>query len=160
MKYTRNIVLIFFLISCFNPNHINGQDIKKNDEMANIIFIEAAGNGTFASLNYERFICSDLSFRAGFGTLFVLGTSIPLLANYYIGDEKKLELGLGIVYINSFEKNKVFGEPNSIIITSTIGHSYQPYKGGITIRFSFTPFYVPITKRFVPYAGISIGYKF
>jgi hypothetical protein len=147
-------ILILFLASIYP------QDLEKTSPKRNIVFIEGGGSGLLFSLNYERFLNQNISIRAGFGTGGVILTSYPILVNYYIGDEKKLELGLGMIYVNNYTENSLLGKPGSLIITSTIGHSYHPASGGITIRFSFTPMYILKTKRMVPYAGISAGFNF
>ncbi|MCW5895728.1 MAG: hypothetical protein KIT50_09020 [Bacteroidetes bacterium] len=126
----------------------------------NSIFLELGGNGVSLSINYERLMFDNFSLRAGCGAIYGLGTSFPLMANFYFGTKYKLELGAGFVFLPLWKSTASFGKENSLLFSSTVGLRFQPCEGGVTVRVSATPFFDPATQKFRPYAGVSIGTSF
>lgn len=131
---------------------------QNNSTTKNILFFEIGGNGLFASLNYEFIFANNYGIRIGFGTLLVQGISYPVMVNKYFGEEKKLELGIGIVPFKSLEKNSYWSsKENGYLITTTIGHNYCKSNGGLVLRYSFTPAYNIRDNKLILYFGLSIG---
>lgn len=127
----------------------------------NMIFAEAGGSGILFSLNYERLLGNNFGVRIGAGSAGLMGLTIPALLNYYIGKEKKLELGLGIIYTDYFSNIcGTYISNGKYLITGTIAHKFQSEKSGIVFRLAFTPVYNPFKGKFLPYGGISAGYAF
>lgn len=118
------------------------------------------GNGLFASINYERFLNNKYGIRAGFGTLVVQGKSYVVMLNKYFGDEKKLEIGGGIVSYSHMEDVSYFGDETGTLITGTIGHNFYRTYGGLLLRYSFTPAYNIGDGKFILYFGLSAGIAF
>ncbi|GBD89938.1 hypothetical protein BMS3Abin04_00652 [bacterium BMS3Abin04] len=125
------------------------------------MFLEIAGNGLFLSLNYERYISDNLSFRVGWGNDIFRSTYIPLLFNYTF--EKHWELGIGIVTYNFYNYTrltaKIFASKESgVLITSVVG--YKKIFNWFLLKVSLTPFYNPNDSIFQLYGGLSLGYAF
>jgi hypothetical protein len=139
----------------------NVYDNENYSSKENVLFVEAGGNGILLSMNYERLIKNNIGLRIGVGSLGFFGLTMPAMVNYYIGNERKLELGLGLIYTDYFEIETKESFPNGkFLIVGTIGHKFQRQEGGIVLRFSFTPIYNPVDEKIIPFGGISIGYSF
>lgn len=150
-----NKIILLFAVFCLTTGTLRAQEKETN----NIVFGEAGGNGLLLSINYERFLTHNLSVRTGFGTGLLFLINVPLMINYYVGDIRKLELGAGIIYIDYLPAD-LMDETGPIVLTFTIGHSFHPLNGGFILRFSFTPMYSFQIQKFIPWGGISVGYKF
>ncbi len=158
----KTFFLIIFLSFLFSIQSYSLQNENDDEDLSmNAIFLEAGGNGIGFSFNYERFFSDKIGIRVGAGSLILLGITTPIMINYYVGSKNnKLELGSGIIYIDYFEDDKVFGRGKSALLSMTIGLRHQKPGGGIVIRLSFTPLFNLHAGRFIPYAGLSLGYSF
>jgi hypothetical protein len=128
--------------------------------MRNSIFGELGGNGVLITLNYEYLILKNIGIRVGYGGMYGVGSSMPMMINYYIGKEKKLELGVGLVYLPVWKSNINLGEEKTGLLAFTIGHKYQKETGGLVLRISLTPFYSFQQNRFLFFGGVSAGIAF
>lgn len=121
-------------------------------------YIEAFGNSVIGSVNIDYRFHPNLSFRAG-GSWMIFGFGFPIMLNFLTGRETShhLEFGAGIVpVIGGFD-----GEKLAFFETLTLGYRYQPKKGGLVFRVSFTPLInFPDKGETRPWAGISMGYDF
>lgn len=145
------------------PNYPVKEDSTKktkNVEKKNLFFLEIAGNGLFLSLNYERYISDNLSFRVGWGNDIFRSTYIPLLFNYTF--EKPWELGVGIVTYNfNFirRSDEIFASKESgVLITSVVG--YKKKFNWFLLKVSFTPLYNPANSKIQLFGGLSFGLIF
>ena len=157
----KNLTIIFLFALLADP--IFGQDSLESSTAirSNVIFAEAGGSGLLFSMNYERLLNNKFGVRVGIGSAEIFGLTIPTILNYYIGQEKKLELGLGLIYTDYFtDDGGKYISNGKFLITGTIGHKFQSEKSGIVFRFSFTPIYNPFKGKVLPFGGISIGYAF
>ena len=157
----KNITIIILLILLADP--IFGQDSLESSTTirSNVFFAEACGSGLLFSMNYERLFNNKFGVRVGVGSAGLFGLTLPAILNYYIGKEKKLELGLGLIYTDYFSDNGgKYISNGKFLITGTIGHKFQSEKSGIIFRFSFTPIYNPFKGKILPFGGLSIGYAF
>ncbi|MBD2756832.1 hypothetical protein [Spirosoma validum] len=134
----------------------------------NSVFLEAGGNGLFASLNYERQLTAlpRLSLRVGAGFYGEKAAylSLPVGLNYLIKLAKPnsfIDAGFGATWAQA--NSRLFGsEPN---LSSNHFFSYVPSVGyrrytdrHYLWRVSFTP--VINQYGFVPWAGITLGKGF
>ena len=127
----------------------------------NVIFLEAGGNGVGFSVNQEGFFTKKVGLRLGLGSLAVYGLSIPIMLNYYLGeDNNKLELGAGITHFSKGTDDGVFGDRSTVLIGVTMGLRHQNKYHGVVIRVSFTPLFNLSTNRFIPFGGLSLGFSF
>lgn len=131
-----------------------------NAQSKNNIFIEAYGNGILYTINYEREIINDFTFRIGYGNINL--QSIPVLVNYHykLSEGNSIMIGFGAVKLNwndDFLYKDEAGTKNWIN-TAVLAYNINSQKKGINFRFAFTPFIIDGT--FLPYGGISIGYSF
>ncbi len=166
MRKTVTIFLIIAsssLLTYTSPNYpaiTDSTEQIKNSVKNNLLFIEIAGNGLGLSINYERYISDNLSFRVGWGNDIFKSTYIPLLFNYNF--ELPWELGIGIVSYNfhlGYRNDKIFASKSSgILITSVIG--YKKKFNWFLLKVSFTPFYNPVNSKFQLYGGLSLGIAF
>lgn len=140
--------------------HESGPGNSCPEPASNTIFAEVGGNGLSLSINYERLLSNNFSLRLGYGAFYGVGTSIPLLANFYFGMKYKLELGAGLVFLPIWKSDATFGKEKSMLFSSTAGFRFQPCDGGATIRLSVTPFFDPAKQQFRFSAGLSIGITF
>jgi hypothetical protein len=129
------------------------------------IFLELAGNGGIASLNYDRRFSgkhNGIGGRIGIGIgegrlghIFPeLVPTIPLAINYLTGEgAHHLELGAGITIATS-ELNR---DPKSVFFVPSVGYRLQsPVR-----RFSFRAFVSPfIASKVNVSGGLSFGTSF
>lgn len=160
----KNIIIIILTLLTYP---VLGQDslesFHKDSSLIrlNVLFGELGGSGLLFSMNYERLLNNKFGVRVGVGSAGLMGLTFPAILNYYIGKEKKLELGLGLIYTDYFPNNGgKYISNGEFLITATIGHKFQSEKRGIVFRFSFTPIYNLIKDKILPFGGISIGYAF
>jgi len=131
----------------------------------NSVFLEAGGNGLFASLNYERQVTAlpRLSIRVGAGFYGEKAAylSLPVGLNYLIKLAKPnsfIDAGFGTTWAQA--NGRLFGsETNS---SNNNFFSYVPSVGyrrytdkQYMWRISFTP--VINQYGFMPWAGVSLG---
>lgn len=135
----------------------------------NSIYGELLGSGFLFSINYEREIHRkdniQVNFRVGFGSAIFIN-AVPLTGlNVLIGKRTRF-FELGFNGIRTYIIDFFGGQGNYILANPVIGYRFQGEKGFI-FRASFTPFFqlydpedwVP-NQTFVPFAGLSLGYKF
>jgi len=138
---------------------------------SNSLYFEAFGNGIVYSINYEHLFTDNLGGRIGFmylPSLDIIFTSteslitVPIILNYFIGGNHKLELGGGIVYVSVAEidflglKDKNGG--SAVIGTAVVGYRYQPKHSGFLFKIGLTPFFNK-EGAFVS-GGVGIGFNF
>lgn len=158
----KKLLLVFVLIS--TTCGLFGQDdFKQND-----IYLEAGGNGLFASLNYERQLTKlpGLGVRVGVGfyTENAFFLTIPVGINYLFKLKKPnafIDAGLGVTWANI--DGKLFGSYKSSNTRSFV--NFMPSIGyrrhtanDLMYRLSITP--VINKNTFVPWLGLSIGKRF
>jgi len=131
----------------------------KSQGYLNSFYCEGLGNGIYFSINYERFIEKEFSFRIGISSLpseendTVSSLIIPITLSYFIGEsDLKLEAGGG-VDIAAATKDEVF-----VIPTGIAGLRYQFEEKGIFLKLAYTPFV--FKGKYTNWLGVSIGYKF
>lgn len=166
MSKTVTICLIIInssLVIFASPNYpaiTDSTEQTKDSVKNNLLFIEIAGNGLGLSINYERYISDNLSFRVGWGNDIFKSTYIPLLFNYNF--ELPWELGIGIVSYNfhlGYRNDKIFTSKSSgILITSVAGFKKQFKR--FLLKISFTPLYNPEGSVFQFFGGVSAGIAF
>ncbi len=131
-----------------------------SNETKNVWYLEAAGNGGIVTVNYERFLTQNLSLRIGIGTaILILGTA-PVMINFFVGKDHKVELGMGITVgtgIADFDSGDYKSE-SGVVGTATVGYRYQPVIGSSVFRIGLTPFFAG--GEFQLWGGISIGNAF
>lgn len=154
----KTLVIILLLFSIGASAGANGNSCP--DPASNTIFVELGGNGVSLSINYEKLLTNNFAMRLGFGALYGVGTSIPLMANFYFGEKYKLELGAGLVFLPLWKSDASFRKEKSLLFSSTVGFRLQPCDGGVTIRISATPFFDPARQQFRFSGGLSIGTTF
>ncbi len=160
--------------------------IQAQDGLAkNGTYLELLGNGGVFSVNYERFLTSDFSIRAGFasytgetwweelwGNKETTLTTFPILGNYFLGNGRnRLELGGGVLL--GTKKVEYTGEDDSdrtstiFDLTAVVGYRYQDPYGGIILRAGLTPFLALSSgedaypnEGFTISGGVSVGYAF
>ena len=148
-----NILIAFFFIFFLN-NFCFSQCNEDSQHPSFLIFAEGGGPGIM-SVNLEKYFSQEVGLRAGVGYgLF------PIYLNYYIGKEKQLELGIGMIYSPYKIVEPFVEKEKSVLVGLTIGHKYQPIRGGLTLRFSFTPLFNPSNGKTLILGGISMGFAF
>lgn len=163
-KFLSFTVIIFLMLIFYNHS-------ATAQTHPNSIYFEAFGNGGLYSINYDRLFTENIGGRIGIMYLssldFFFASAenlliVPVMANFFIGDKHKLELGCGIIYASADNAEAFdFGSGESVSTiggTATIGYRYQPDKGGFLFRIGFTPIFGE--GGFTPSAGISFGYSF
>lgn len=163
MKKCTIMLLIFWVLR--ETSH-SSQDASVHEidtccsQANNSIFGEAGGNGISFSINYERFVSCNFGLRVGYGAFYGAGTSIPFMANFYVGQTYKLELGAGLVFLPLWNFDASFGKEKALVLTSTVGLRFQRSEGGVIVRLSLTPFFDPSRQQFKLFGGLSVGIAF
>ncbi len=157
-RLTLSIVCSFITIYSF------GQDtFKRND-----IYLEAGGNGLFASVNYERQVTKEpglgLRFGVGFYTENNFYLTIPVGINYLFklkNNNSFLEAGLGVTWARMDAKIfKDLEDPNADHFTNfipSIGYR-RHLNRDVMLRVNLTP--VANKYGLVPWLGLSLGKRF
>ena len=156
--------MTFLLAISFFATCIYGQTtFKRND-----IYLEAGGNGLFASVNYERQLTKQpgLGFRVGVGfyseKAFYL--TIPVGINYLFklkNNKSFIDAGLGATWTQI--DGNLFGDSNNangddfVNFVPSIGYRRHTNKD-LMWRISVTP----IANKYglVPWLGLSVGKRF
>lgn len=161
----------------------SGISVQAQEEFAkNGAYFELGGNGGLYSINYERFLSSNVSIRGGFASFSTWGiffnllavniTTFPVLVNYFYGTgSHKLELGAGVLLGTSKVTSALNNQENKssaiFDLTAVVGYRYQKPEGGIIFRAGLTPFLALTGEEdeypqegFTLSGGISIGYAF
>jgi hypothetical protein len=153
----RKILFAIILISCV-ANLTNGQNtFKQND-----IYLEAGGNGLWASVNYERQLTKEPGIGARIGIGFYTDNSfyvtIPVGINYLFNiknNKSFIDAGLGVTWARS-DEHPLLGL-NFVNFIPAIGFRRHTSKN-VMWRISLAPI---INKYgFVPWLGASIGKRF
>ncbi len=156
-------VTLFLLISLITSSSSGQAAFKRND-----IYIEAAGNGLFASVNYERQLTKQpgLGFRFGVGfyTEKAFYLTIPVGFNYLFklnNNKSFIDAGIGATWarINGdlFGSAKNANGDHFVNFVPSIGYRRHAVKD-LMWRISVTP--VANKNTFVPWLGFSIGKRF
>ncbi len=130
--------------------------LKPSDFAKEAWYIEVFGNTFVGSVNIDYRFHPNFNLRFG-ASYMIFGFGFPIMLNFITGKESPhhLELGAGIVSFIGGSGEITFGT----FQTLTFGYRYQPKKGGVVFRISFTPlFNFPDKGEVWPWAGISIGY--
>ncbi len=159
MKHLTLLFAIFGIAFCSS-----GQTtFKRND-----IYIEAGGNGLFASVNYERQLSNQpgAGFRLGVGfySEHAFFLTIPVGINYLFklkNNKSFIDAGLGATWTridgNLFGDSKDSNGDNFANFVPSIGYRRHSSKN-LMWRISVTP----IANKYglVPWLGLSIGKRF
>lgn len=155
-----NLIIICNSFSMFAlPDYPAKKDSTKQTktvEENNWLYGELGGNGGLISLNYERYISDNLSYRVGLGTAILAGLFMPIMINYSY--KNILEFGVGIFPYGSTNRlrGKIFASKDSgVLITAVIG--FKRRNKGFFYKLSLTPFYNPDGSIFGLTGGISFG---
>ena len=164
--------------SCILLIVLSTQCLSQSRDSHNAIYVEAFGAGILYSVNYERFVSKDFTFRIGF-SLFPTNSNsgkdqsslifVPLIANFLLGEgNSKLEIGAGITYlVDNAESSGDISQASTttqsssgVVFVGSIGYRYQPSDGGLHFRLVATPLLSPYTGWFKLWFGSSIGFCF
>jgi len=159
MKY-----ILSFTLICLSLVASAQKETPASGGNASQIYVEIGGPGIFYSINYDgRFGKTEkgLGFRAGAGILASGGesfTTFPLGLNYLIGSEGKyFDGGAGVAFFNH-NIRFVWFDCGATTGYLQLGYRNQLTKQGFTWRANFTPLFG--SGYFVPFASVSLGYKF
>jgi hypothetical protein len=165
----KTILLTLLLIYSFSLCTSNEyEDSIENSFSRHTVFFEIGGLGLFTSLNYEFYIFRFFGIRAGYGYA-PWGYGFPFAINYYLGKEKRLELGIGFLNFHldlyndeerTFFRRLSSEESTDNFVAVTVGYSYKKNPKGLLLRGSFHPIYHLEKKQFFVAFGFSIGYGF
>jgi hypothetical protein len=150
-----------------------GTEVSAN---ASQLYFELGGPGVIYSFNYDgRFggYENGIGFRIGVGGAYWNGSgyfALPVQLNYLLGTNGKyIEIGAGATYapgLNLFGNDENQNLPGyqytNTYGTFTIGFRKQPLgRKGFTFRAAFSPI-ISFTNggSFLPFAGVSWGYRF
>lgn len=164
--------LVVITTSCVASSQILDPEIYPQSETKlrkNSIYGELLGSGFLLSLNYEREIHRaenlQVNFRVGFGSAIFIN-AVPLSGLNVLVGRKQNFFEVGFNGIRTFAVDFFGGSGNYVLGNPVIGYRFQGYKG-IVFRASFTPFfqlYDPedwiSDQTFIPFLGLSLGYKF
>ena len=159
MKHLILLLSIFLIVIC----SYGQTTFKRND-----IYLEAGGNGLFASVNYERQLTKQpgLGFRlgAGFYSEKAFYFTIPVGINYLFklkNNKSFIDAGLGATWTRI--NGNLFGDSKNSIgdhfvnFVPSVGYRRHTNKY-LMWRISVTP----IANKYglVPWLGLSIGKRF
>lgn len=146
------------------------QEVRKKSgplQAMNAFYLEIGGNALFISLNYERFIQKNMSIRIGYGSAAIYNHAAPVMFNFFVGKNHRLELGAGINFLfgrEQFIKGYIFEDENLRLLSGTIGYRYQPVDGGSVFKIGLNPSYAlseyEYDRIFFVWFGISFGISF
>jgi hypothetical protein len=147
-----------FIISATNELKAQSEKTARNT-----VYVELLGNAGLYSVNYDRLLSPSVSGRVGamfisYGEVGV--TLVPVMVNYLRGNNHKVELGVGPVFIIASADFDGFGSLESAGVggTATFGYRYQPKKRGFNFRVGFTP--IVFGGEVFPSGGLSVGFGF
>lgn len=156
----KNLLIIFSLVfTCFS---LQGQ--------RSAFYVEGLGNGIIYSVNYEHQLIPayNIGLRVGAG---ILNTSdvvmtTPVHLNVAFGEKHALELAGGISMLSNFKnKDYAIAPSSSVMYRMMLGN-------GLLVRAGLTQTYskellgtsdkiaAPLSKEFLIYPGLSVGYRF
>ena len=153
--------ILCIITAAFITSSFGQTAFKKND-----IYLEAGGNGFFASVNYERQLTRQpgLGVRLGVGfyTENAFYLTIPVGINYLfkLNSEKSfIDAGLGVTWAridaNLFPESK--NSDNFVKFIPSLGYRRHTTQN-LMWRISVTP--AINESGFVPWLGLSIGKRF
>jgi hypothetical protein len=165
---SRLLVLVFLLTA---GNFAFSQSNYKNG-----VFLELGGASKLYSINYERQLSKGFTGRIGLAYLSNT-VAVPVLFGKVFGSKNHhLEISLGATYTNYRTQhyntlNVLYREErnNGILLTGFAGYRYQKPEKRFLFRIGFTPlwrrFYSEDTYNdeptyFIPWGGMSVGYRF
>jgi hypothetical protein len=157
-KFILCIIATAFICSSFGQT-----TFKKND-----IYLEAGGNGLFASVNYERQLTKQpgLGVRLGVGfyTENAFYLTIPAGIDYLFtlnSDKSFIDAGLGVTWTridgNLFDESENSNGDSFVNFIPSIGYRRHTTQN-LMWRISVTP--VINNSGFVPWLGLAIGKRF
>jgi hypothetical protein len=138
----------------------------------NVFFLELGGSGALYSINYERQFSHGLVGRFGFAYLPQQIIALPLTFGKVFGKTNHhFEINGGVTVANfpqTYSSNIVIRQTN-VLGTGFFGYRYQKpdkrffYRAGLTFFWRFI--YQEDTRdepphKFLPWAAISVGYRF
>jgi hypothetical protein len=137
----------------------------------NGIFLELGGSGALYSINYERQLPHGLVARLGFTYLPNQKIGFPItIGKVFWKRSHHLEIDAGVLVGNSpTTYNNKTVRATTILGTGFLGYRYQKPSGRMFYRAGFTFLYSGLYReivswddrnRFIPWAGVSIGYRF
>jgi len=155
--------ILCILTAVFITSSFGQPTYKKND-----IYLEAGGNGLFASVNYERQVTKQpgLGVRIGVGfyTENAFYLTIPAGINYLFklnSDKSFIDAGLGVTWAridgNLFGESKNSNGDSFVNFIPSVGYRRHTTQN-LMWRISVTP--VINESGFVPWLGLSIGKGF
>lgn len=170
MRIARFLTFFFVAVLCASYCHAQEPVEKPMEPARNAsqVYFELGGPGIIYSFNYDGRLShyeNGIGFRVGMGGAVVNGdgyVAVPMQLNYLLGRKGKyFEMGGGATYapnLNLFDADN----PPSWYGTVTFGFRKQPVgKKGFTFRAAFTPIIsFAGNGSFLPFAGVSWGYKF
>ncbi|HET7152910.1 MAG TPA: hypothetical protein VFJ29_04025 [Candidatus Kapabacteria bacterium] len=138
----------------------------------NALYYEFSGNAWKFSVNYERRLEEDVSFRGGLG-YYSVGTSdgntsvyaVPLLLNgfqpFIIGS---FQAGIGVTLFTGNDKDydlagNTIGTGTTTFFTLSLGYRIQPSDGGILGEIAYTPL-VNFNGTYISNWGLGVGLAF
>jgi|AntRauTorcE11897_2_1112592.scaffolds.fasta_scaffold01801_7 hypothetical protein len=146
-------------------------EVGNNEHVKNAVYLSLGGPSfTVLSLHYERRLNKQLWSRVGFSYAPFLfrGVTVPVGINYLIGKKANFfEFGVGTTFIHAREGlsfsffDDDSDEDNFLIgLTGTIGYRYQPRQENLFFKITFSPIYIPVNSKVIPFLGVSLGYSF
>jgi hypothetical protein len=139
----------------------------------NGVFLELGGSGSLYSINYERQLPHGLIARLGFAYLPQKAVAFPLTFGKVFGKKNHhLEINGGLLLANYAERQIDNTEIrfNTIFGTGFMGYRFQKPDKRMFYRAGFAFLWRSIYREdqrndqpqsgFIPWAGISIGYRF
>ena len=136
----KNVFVLSSIILCLISEAPFCPILAQDGKIAsNTLFFEVAGAAYWYSVNYDRMISEEVSFRIGYASLpsFSDGDSegarvVPIMVNYLFGKgSSKLEVGGGF--------GTIVSSPTEYYFISIIGYRYQPRDGGVNLRIGLYP---------------------
>ena len=165
--YAKQTLIVLIMFFSMQTIHAQGPERPmQTSANGSQLYFELGGAGIIYSFNYDgRFSKYEngLGFRVGVGGASVDGDgyfALPVQINYLLGSKGKyFEVGGGVTYAPGLD---LFGNGANSYGTLTFGFRKQPVgKKGFTFRAAFTPIIgFNGGGSFLPFAGISWGYKF
>jgi hypothetical protein len=155
--------ILYIITTAFITSSFGQTTFKKND-----IYLEAGGNGLFASVNYERQLTKQpglgVRFGVGFYTENAFYLTIPVGISYLFklnSDKSFIDAGLGVTWTridgNLFGESKNSNGDSFVNFIPSVGYRRHTTQN-LMWRISVTP--VINESGFVPWLGLSIGKRF
>jgi len=130
----------------------------QSGEPFNEVFLELAGQGIGASLNFKAGISKNYSLRLGYGTLLVKGQFFPIGVLYNFADYKTWEIGLSIIPYTDMT-DSFLGNSSSVLLSPSIGYRVNIPDNWFVMRVAFTPLYSIEENRGSILFGLTFGSK-